>query len=158
MIYPLTIKKSIVVIQSGSEVTSEQRILNQINEHMKQFGMFKHVYPDNELFYYKLDPVSLFRRRDLIGNVSISISSTKQEIETVLKTNTTRILIPLILLLIGIPLIVGNPFSFSLNDRPFMWLIIAAVLILSTVQFLLRNIAIKRLSNEIKMIIQNQNK
>ncbi|HIP31668.1 MAG TPA: hypothetical protein EYG86_02790 [Crocinitomicaceae bacterium] len=110
---------------------------------MKQFGMFKHAYPDNELFYYKLDPITLLRRRDFIGNISISVSSSKKETVTVLNTNTIRILIPLFFLVIGVPLIIENPFSFSLNDRPFMWFVIEVVLIISTGQLLLRNIAVK---------------
>lgn len=158
MIYPLIIKKTIVVIQNDSDIPSEDIVIRHIDKHMEQFDMFKHKYPNNEVFYYNLTLQRFFRRKDLIGNISITVSCTKQEIITVLKTNTTRILIPIFLILIGIPLITGNPFSKPLGDRPFMWLFIAYALIVPAWQFRLRNNALKRLSNEIESIVQNLNK
>ncbi|MFT6501006.1 MAG: hypothetical protein ACJASQ_001116 [Crocinitomicaceae bacterium] len=155
MIYPLIIKKTIVVNQNASDFPSEDVVLRHIDEHMEQFDMFKHKYPNNEMYYYNVPLMRLFRRKDLIGNISITVACTKQEIITVLKTNTIRIFIPLFLLLIGVPLITGNPFSRPLGDSPFIWFIIAYVLIVFAWQFRLRNIALKRLSNEIESIIQS---
>jgi hypothetical protein len=158
MIYPLTIKKTIVVNQNASGILSEALVLSHIDQHIEQFDMFKYKYPNNELYYYNLPLVRLFRRKDLIGNISVQVFCTNQEITTKLKTNTLRILTPVILLIIGIPLITGNPFSTPLSDRPFMWLIIVYVLIVPAWQFRLRTIALKRLTNEIKSIIQKLNK
>ena len=157
MIYPLTIKKTIVVNQNASDIPSEDTILSHIDEHMEQFNMSKYKYPNNEMYYYKLPFVRVFRRKDLIENISIKVSCIDQEIITVLRTNTTRILIPLVLLIVGIPLVVGNPFIYSIKDKPFLWFIITVVLLQSIFLFVLRNITLNRFYDEIKLIIQNLN-
>lgn len=157
MIFPITIAKSIVLKQSDFNISSEKYILSHIEDHMGQFGMVKKRYSNNELFYMKLDPFRLNRRKDHIGNISFTVNCNEEEIRIKLKTNTILILLPFVLLTVGVSLSLHSMPSTNIN-KSFAWFLLFLDLMVFGWIFLIRILAINRFKNEIVTIMQTLRK
>lgn len=155
MTSPLAITKKLVLNQKDDINSSEKEILNKMEEYMEQFGMLKFHYSENELYYLKSVPFWLFRKMDHLGNLSITVSCTNQEIAIVLKTNTELLIISFVVIIVAVILVVGNPFTFSISDKPLMWLLLAYGLLTSAWRYFKRIRMMNRIQNEILLTMKN---
>lgn len=122
MIFPITITKRIILKRIDYKEVSERDMVNLIDDHMQQFGLFKGKSKENELFYMNLDPLLLYSRNNL-RNVLFKVNSNREEFRIEIKTNTLRILLPFFFLLIGFPLTRNS------IEKPFIWLLLTLGLI-----------------------------
>jgi hypothetical protein len=140
MKFPFSITNSIVLNQKDYGISSEKFILRIIDEHMTQYGMELKKYPENEFYYYKLDPLNLLRTKDLIRNLSIKVKCTDDEIIVVLQTQTIVFFFLAILALF-------LPFTFGgCNLR--MHLIFAVMFIV--VPYSIKAITLRSIKKEVK--------
>lgn len=142
MIFPITITKRIVFKRNEYNLTSNKDLLNIIEEHMQQFGMFKARAKDNELFYMKLDSLLLLSG-NYLRNILFTINSNNEEVRIDIKTNTLRILLPSCFLAIG--------FFLSKNsiEKSFIWFLLSLGLVVFAWLYLKRFLTLVKIRNEV---------
>ncbi len=86
MIFPLSLKRHIVLSQDEFPISSEKYITNHIEEYMTQFGMMKNRRADNELFYLNMDPIKSMARRSLMRNLLIRVEVIDNKVKITLET------------------------------------------------------------------------
>ncbi len=86
MIFPLSLKRHIVLSQDEFPISSEKYITNHIEEYMTQFGMMENRRADNELFYLNMDPIKSMARRSLMRNLLIRVEVIDNKVKITLET------------------------------------------------------------------------
>ena len=88
MTFPFAITNTIILDQKEYGISSERYILNLIGEHMDEYGMTQQRPAENELFYIKMDPFNLHRKKDFIRNILIRVECYENNIKVTIKTET----------------------------------------------------------------------
>lgn len=86
MIFPLTIKKRIILNLDEYPISSDMYIVGHISDYMTQFGMMEQRRADNELFYLNMDPFKSLARRRFMRNLSIKVEVTNNQVVITLET------------------------------------------------------------------------
>lgn len=88
MNFPFSIANTIILDQREYDISSEKYVLNFIGEHIDEYGMTRKKPSENELFYIKMDPFNLFRKKDVLRNILVRVDCSDSDIKVTLKTGT----------------------------------------------------------------------